>query len=316
MAAELWVQTYNWSSSRPRVTWPAAGSGTVALPRRVSRGAPARAAANLGSGLLAPKPQLKARADGASAESKTRRPMTPHDRSIRMCRAVARLSRAGPRGRAPAAPGPHRVGVLPVPRRGGRAVGSCGAFGSPPPFWFIVPRGHGTRRAVHADFILFSMRWTGPEFIYRVKDVGRVTLSHRGPARARLFTRSVCLVRLLMCSRLFPRSPLLALAACCSPWPCCSVACALPACAVPPATADAHVHFHLRHEASRPRRPAGAARRRPAAAARRARETREHAGHAGHAGQAWGWQAWGQRGGPSQGAGQGAHRRPRATQIR
>ena len=49
-----------------------------------------------------------------------------------------------------------------------------------------------------------------------------------------------------MCSRLFPRSPLLALAACCSPWPCCSVACALPACAVPPATADAHVHFHLR----------------------------------------------------------------------
>jgi len=313
MAAELWVQTYNSSSSRPRVTWPAAGSGTVALPRRVSRGAPARAAANLDSGLLAPKPQLKARADGASAESKTRRPMTPHDRSIRMCRAVARLSRAGPRGRAPAAPGPHRVGVLPVPRRAAAARSARGAFGSPRRLRVgFAGSFAGARycRAVHADFILFSMRWTGPDFIYRVKDVGRVTLSHRGPARARLFTRWK---RLVMCSRLFPRSPLLALAACCSPWPCCSVACALPACAVPPATADAHVHFHLRHAASRPRRPAGAARRRPAAAARRARETREHAGHAG---QAWGWQAWGQRGGPSQGAGQGAHRRPRATQIR
>jgi len=195
MAAELWVQTYNWSSSRPRVTWPAAGSGTVALPRRVSRGAPARAAANLDSGLLAPKPQLKARADGASAESKTRRPMTPHNRSIRMCRAVARLSRAGPRGRAPAAPGPHRVGVLPVPRRAAAARSARGAFGSPLltsasvlVFAGTVLPGRGTVncRAVHADFILFSMRWTGPEFIYRVKDVGRVTLSHRGPARARL----------------------------------------------------------------------------------------------------------------------------------
>ena len=203
MAAELWVQTYNSSSSRPRVTWPAAGSGTVALPRRVSRGAPARAAANLDSGLLAPKPQLKARADGASAESKTRRPMTPHDRSIRMCRAVARLSRAGPRGRAPAAPGPHRVGVLPVPRRAAAARSARGGVWFAPRFLRFCRSGFaGARycRAVHADFILFSMRWTVPDFIYRVKDVGRVTLSHRGPARARLFTRSVCLVTYVLSS--------------------------------------------------------------------------------------------------------------------
>ena len=85
----------------------------------------------------------------------------------------------------------------------------------------------------------------------------RPTHSAIGDRHARVFTRWT---RLVMCSRLLPRSPLLALAACCSPWPCCSVACALPACAAPPATADAHVHFHLRHAASRPRRPAGAAR--------------------------------------------------------
>ena len=71
----------------------------------------------------------------------------------------------------------------------------------------------------------------------------RPTHSAIGDRHARVFTRWT---RLVMCSRLLPRSPLLALAACCSPWPCCSVACALPACAVPPATADAHVHFHLR----------------------------------------------------------------------
>jgi hypothetical protein len=186
MAAELWVQTYNSSSSRPRVTWPAAGSGTVALPRRVSRGAPARAAANLDSGLLAPKPQLKARADGASAESKTRRPMTPHDRSIRMCRAVARLSRAGPwaAARATRTVGGLRlcdVRGLARRRRRRRSVGSgsCrGRFGS--------PLSRHTVLWVHSDFILFSMRWTGVH-LQSQRLVGRVTLSHRGPACARFY---------------------------------------------------------------------------------------------------------------------------------
>ena len=212
MAAELWVQTYNSSSSRPRVTWPAAGSGTVALPRRVSRGAPARAAANLDSGLLAPKPQLKARADGASAESKTRRPMTPHDRSIRMCRAVARLSRAGPRGRAPAAPGPHRVGVLPVPRRAAAARSARGGVWFAPLFGFAVRVLPGRGTVERYTPTLYSLACDGRYRIsFTESKTSAVSLSAIGDRHARVYLRdgsaSLCaLVSFLdrLCSPLLP----------------------------------------------------------------------------------------------------------------
>ena len=110
---------------------------------------------------------------------------------------------------------------------------------------------------VHPTPTLYSLACDGPEFIYRVAKTSADTLSHRGPARARFYAMDA------------PRYVLSSLTSIASARPCCLLLALalllgrlrLPACAVPPATADAHVHFHLRHAASRPRRPAGAARR-------------------------------------------------------
>ena len=223
--------------------------------------------------------------------------------------------RAALTGGAPgAARDPHRGRTLRFRRASGAGLPGRGAFAVPfRPLsgardGAVLMRGYW----VHPTPTLYSLACDGPEFIYRVAKTSADTLSHRGPARARFYAMDA------------PRYVLSSLTSIASARPCCLLlALALllgrlrPAgvrcttchsgCSCPFSSAPCGV------EASSPCRCCSS---RTAAAARRARETREHAGHAGHAGQAWGWQAWGQRGGPSQGAGQGAHRRPRATQIR
>ena len=230
-----------------------------------------------------------------------------------MCRAVARLSRAVPR--APRAT--RTVGGLSASAaRRARVFAGGARLGFRSRSALRCPFARGPARStdawVHPTPTLYSLACDGPEFIYRVAKTSADTLSHRGPARARFYAMDA------------PRYVLSSLTSIASARPCCLLlALALllgrlrPAgvrcttchsrCSCPFSSAPCGV------EASSPCRCCSS---RTAAAARRARETREHAGHAGHAGQAWGWQAWGQKGGPSQGAGQGAHRRPRATLIR
>lgn len=111
--------------------------------------------------------------------------MTPHDRSIRMCRAVARLSRAGPwaAARATRTVGGLRLCVLRGLARGGaRSVGRrLAAAGLVRPF-------RGIRYCGYTP-TLYSLACDGPEFIYRVKDSSAVSHSAIGDRHARVFTR-------------------------------------------------------------------------------------------------------------------------------
>jgi len=114
--------------------------------------------------------------------------MTPHDRSIRMCRAVARLSRAGPwaAARATRTVGGLRLcDVRGLARRRRRAVGTAPACR---PAAGLVRPFRGIRYCGYTP-TLYSLACDGPEFIYRVKDSSAVSHSAIGDRHARVFTR-------------------------------------------------------------------------------------------------------------------------------